>query len=157
MGVVINNDQEEIKVEDSLAASLVSLSEKILNFHGRGTAEAGIVLTDLETVHKLNRDYRNVDAPTDVLSFAMEEGDRAEVAGEGLIPDLLGDVVICLPKAREQAAEFGHSFEREVLYLAAHGLLHLLGYDHTNEPERRRMRELEERFLSEEGRPRSDE
>lgn len=151
MSIIINNDQEEIEVQESLKASLAALAERILEFHGRGSAEVGIVLTDLETTHQLNLDYRQINAPTDVLSFALEEGELFVEVGTDKPPDLLGDVVICLPIAREQATEFGHPFAREVLYLAAHGLLHLLGYDHRSEEEQQRMRELEEKFLAEEG------
>lgn len=151
MSIIINNDQEEIEVQESLEVSLVALADKILEFHGRGSAEVGIILADLATTHQLNLDYREINAPTDVLSFALEEGEQFVEIGEDKPPDLLGDVVICLPIAREQATEFGHSFTREVLYLAAHGLLHLLGYDHQSEEEQQRMRELEEKFLAEEG------
>lgn len=156
MALIINNEQEEVQVSEGLIEALESLAKRILSAHGRNLAEVGITLTDYETIQQLNRDYRGVDAPTDVLSFALDEGEGYEFDDEDEIPDLLGDVIICLPRAREQAAEYGHSFEREVLYLAAHGLLHLLGYDHQEEAKRQRMREEEERFLIEEGWPRTD-
>jgi len=92
-------------------------------------AEISVLICDADTIHELNRDYRNVDAPTDVLSFALNEGDDD-------IPEeekALGDIVINLDRAISQAKEFGHSTEREVAYLSVHGFLHILGYDHYND------------------------
>ena len=93
---------------------------------------------------ELNRDYRNVDAPTDVLSFALNEGEED-------IPEEeteLGDIVINLDRAIQQAKEFGHSTEREVAYLSVHGFLHILGYDHYDPEEKKAMRKAEEDILS---------
>ncbi len=101
-----------------------------------------------DEIHELNREYRGVDSVTDVLSFPQfdrEEYDR----GWGEIS--LGDVVICEEKAKEQAAEYGHSFERELIYLFTHSVLHLLGYDHMEEAEKKEMREAEERVMKELG------
>ena len=102
-----------------------------------------------------------VDAPTDVLSFALAEEEPLvpmEPNGDNdSPPELLGDVVICLPIALRQAAEYGHSSTREILYLAVHGLLHLLGYDHQTTEEQRQMRRAEEQFLVEAGWGRTDE
>src|SRR5690606_37624801 len=86
------------------------------------------------TIHELNRDYRKRDKPTDVLSFAMQEGE-----GGDLQPDLLGDVVISVDTARSQAAERGWAIASEIRFLLTHGLLHLLGYDHRTRDEERRM------------------
>ena len=97
--------------------------------------ELSVLLCDDETIHALNRDYRGMDKPTDVLSFSMREGEFGE-----LHPELLGDVVISLETARRQAAEHGRTIAQEVTYLLAHGLLHLLGYDHVSPAEDRRMR-----------------
>ena len=98
-------------------------------------AELSILLCDDATIHGLNRDYRRKDQPTDVLAFAMREGEGGEAS-----PELLGDVVISLDTARRQAAEGGRAIAREVTVLLAHGLLHLLGFDHRTEAEDRRMR-----------------
>ena len=98
-------------------------------------AELSILLCDDATIHELNRDYREKDRPTDVLAFAMRDGEYGELA-----PELLGDVVISLETARRQAAEHGRTTVAEVTYLLAHGLLHLLGYDHQTEEEDRKMR-----------------
>lgn len=108
------------------------------------TAEISVLICDGPVIHELNKQYRNVDAPTDVLSFALNEGedDVPEEEGE------LGDIVINLDRAKEQAKEYGHSEERETAYLAVHGFLHILGYDHYEPEEKKAMRAAEEAILS---------
>lgn len=108
------------------------------------TAEISVLICDAPVIHELNKTYRGVDAPTDVLSFALNEGedDVPEEEGE------LGDIVINLDRAEEQAKEFGHSKERETAYLAVHGFLHILGYDHYEPEEKKAMRAAEEAILS---------
>ena len=108
-------------------------------------AEISLLICDGPTIHELNREYRNVDAPTDVLSFALNEGDEEIPEEEALA---LGDIVINIDRAKEQAAEFGHSKEREIAYLSVHGFLHILGYDHYEEEEKKEMRKAEEEILS---------
>ena len=158
MGVIINQEIGEPVLATETRAAIVSLAERVLGAYGREQAEVGVTLTDEETIHQLNREYRGVDAPTDVLSFALEEGDDEELTGLAEpLPELLGDIVICLPFARCQAQEYGHSFTRELLYLVVHGLLHLLGHDHQQDNDRRRMRAEEEKFLMDEGWGRADE
>jgi len=104
--------------------------------------EVSIVLTDEETVHAMNRHYRNVDAPTDVIAFYTEE--QGTDARPFVLPNdgvrRLGDVVISYPQAVEQAREEGHSVEKELSLLVTHGLLHLLGYDHEAPEDAPRMR-----------------
>lgn len=115
--------------------------------------EINVLLTDDEGIRDINREMREVDAPTDVLSFPMFElqpGDKPSQAdadpATGLVP--LGDMCISLERARAQAAEYGHSPERETAYLAVHSLLHLLGYDHLDEgPMKAQMRAREEDIL----------
>ena len=115
-----------------------------------------ITLTDPAEIEKINKQYRNIDRPTDVLSFPMfekEELDRfieenlknSDVNIQG---DILGDVVISIPKVYEQAEEYGHSFERELAYMVVHGFYHLMGYDHMEEDGKEVMREKEENVLS---------
>ena len=122
-----------------------------------------VCLTDDEGIHQTNLDMRGVDAPTDVLSFPMfelEPGEkpRAEWADPDTDKVLLGDMMISLERARAQAAEYGHSLEREVCYLAVHSVLHLLGYDHLDEgPMKRQMRAREEAILGELGITRGEE
>lgn len=108
------------------------------------TAEISVLICDGPVIHELNRTYRDVDAPTDVLSFALNEGedDVPEEESE------LGDIVINLDRAEEQAREYGHSREREVAYLSVHGFLHILGYDHYDPEEKKAMRAAEEAILS---------
>ncbi|MCC6875757.1 MAG: rRNA maturation RNase YbeY [Sandaracinaceae bacterium] len=101
---------------------------------GLPRAELSILLCDDATIHELNRSYRRKDRPTDVLAFAMHEGE-----GGALHPDLLGDVVISIDTARRQAAEARRPVAAEVTFLLAHGLLHLLGLDHRTRAEERRM------------------
>jgi probable rRNA maturation factor len=104
-------------------------------------AELSLVLTDDATIQQLNRDYRGIDSPTDVLSFAQQEA-------EGPAGSILGDLIISLPTARRQARERGHSLAVEVRMLMVHGLLHLLGYDHETEEQRTEMAAAEQALLA---------
>ena len=116
---------------------------------------AEIIITDEEYIRTLNREQRDIDSVTDVLSFPSLENIRgkklfkkehpADLDEEGGI--FLGSIAICEKRAKEQAEEYGHSVEREINYLAVHGLCHLLGYDHMNEEDKREMRVKEERVL----------
>jgi probable rRNA maturation factor len=125
-----------------------------------GPTAVSVLVADDAALHALNRDYRGVDAPTDVLSFADEEeapGGRAHpsfVLPPGT-PRYLGDIAISFERVVAQAAEYGHSRERELAYLTAHGVLHLLGYDHECGPEEAAaMREREEAAMARLGLPR---
>ena len=104
-----------------------------------------IIIVDKEKIQQINRDYRNKDAVTDVISFAFEE--VPDVKYDNL--SFLGEIYICYDRCKEQALEYGHSIERELCYLSIHGLLHLLGYDHIKEEDKVIMRALEEEILSE--------
>ena len=115
-----------------------------------------ITLTEPAEIEKINKQYRNIDRPTDVLSFPMFEKEElnnfieenlknTDVNMQG---DILGDVVISIPKVYEQAEEYGHSFERELAYMVVHGFYHLMGYDHMEEEDKKIMREKEENVLS---------
>jgi probable rRNA maturation factor len=106
-------------------------------------AELSVLLCGDAEIHALNRDYRHKDRPTDVLAFALREGVGGELSG-----DLLGDVVISLPTAVRQAREHGVSTRAEVWMLLAHGVLHLLGWDHRTDAEDRRMRAEVDRLLA---------
>ena len=116
-------------------------------------SEISVTFVDMEEIHQLNLDYRGVDSPTDVLSFPQFD-DLNDLPEDGEIA--LGDVVICKQKAEEQAKEFGHSFEREIMYLFVHSVLHLLGYDHMDEDEKKIMRRREEEVMTELGITRGD-
>ena len=115
-----------------------------------------ITLTEPAEIEKINKQYRNIDRPTDVLSFPMFEKDELDNFIEKNVKntdvnmqgDILGDVVISIPKVYEQAEEYGHSFERELAYMVVHGFYHLMGYDHMEEEDKKIMREKEENVLS---------
>ena len=116
--------------------------------------EVSLSFVSLDEIHELNKIYRRIDSPTDVLSFPMIEDfeELQKMYDEtGELPDelLLGDVVICLDKALQQAEEYGHSKEREIVYLFTHSILHLLGYDHMDEDEKKVMRAREEQVMAE--------
>ena len=107
--------------------------------------EFNIIIVDNEYIHTLNREYRGIDRPTDVISFALEDNkDFVEVDHR-----VLGDIYISLDKAKSQAEEYGHSFKREICFLACHGLLHLLGYDHMKPEDEKVMFGLQEEILNE--------
>lgn len=105
--------------------------------------ELSVLLCDNPYIHQLNREYRQIDRPTDVLSFALNEG---EASGEEEA-NFLGDLVISVDQVKAQAAEFGHSETRELAYLTVHGFLHIIGYDHMEEEDKREMRAAEEEIL----------
>ena len=154
------NDLWTIEValdEDALADRLSSVDVALIEqaiaqvLHNEGLSspvEVSVLVTDDARVHQLNRDYRGVDAPTDVLSF----GDDGPPANFVAAPDqvyYLGDIAISLDRVLAQAAEYGHSPQRELAYLAAHGTLHLLGYDHERGPaDAAAMREREEAAMA---------
>ncbi|EDS73651.1 rRNA maturation RNase YbeY [Anaerofustis stercorihominis] len=104
-------------------------------------SQVSVSLVNSEEIKTLNNYYRNIDKTTDVLSFPMDDD---EFEDEVII---LGDVVLCLDKAKEQAIEFGHSLDREICYLTVHSTLHLLGFDHMEEEEKKEMREHEEKVM----------
>ena len=106
-----------------------------------------VVLTNPENIRKINKEHRNIDKETDVLSFPMFEKEELEQRKD-LNQDVLGDIVISIEKVKEQAEEYGHSFERELAYMAVHGFYHLMGYDHMNENDKSKMREKEENVLN---------
>ena len=103
-----------------------------------------IILVDEDEIHKLNKDYRGVDRKTDVITFALEDSKTFKN------PEIrvLGDIYLCVSVAYEQAENYGHSRIREICFLATHGILHLLGYDHTTEEEEKVMFSLQEELLS---------
>lgn len=125
-------------VSEAIEAALV---------HRERSGMITVTLVDDEAIHEINRSYRNVDRPTDVISFPSEEGESIAAIPDGF----LGDIIISVPRARAQAEEYGHSFRRELSFLAVHGTLHLLGYDHMTEEEAKEMFGLQEDILKEMG------
>ena len=109
-----------------------------------------IILTDPENIRKINKEYRNIDKATDVLSFPMFEKEEldAKIANNDFEhEDVLGDIVISIERVKGQAQEYGHSFERELAYMVVHGFYHLMGEDHIEENDKLIMREKEEKVL----------
>ena len=173
MEILVNNGTEltDALMDDFRAAAVKCIElereDSGLEIFDPDNFEISLSFVSMDEIHALNRDYRGVDRPTDVLSFPMiedfeeldemyggeEEADDGEAeeeldggAGAEL---LLGDVVICLEKALQQAEEYGHSKEREIVYLFTHSVLHLLGYDHMTDEDKKEMRAREEEVMTE--------
>ncbi len=108
--------------------------------------EFNIIFVDSDTIHEINKNYRNVDRVTDVISFALEDNETITLDHR-----VLGDIYICVERAEEQAKEYGHSFLRELAFLSIHGLLHLLGYDHMAPEEEKIMFQKQDDILNEFG------
>ncbi|MBE7011116.1 MAG: rRNA maturation RNase YbeY [Ruminococcaceae bacterium] len=154
MKISIRNQQKQLPVTKELRALIKKVLKNGLDFmEFDSNCEISILLVDNNEIHKLNKLHRDIDRPTDVLSFPMFEYDEdgeidiseCDFGENGEI--LLGDIVISLERAKEQSEEYGHSFEREVGFLTAHSLLHLLGYDHMEKDEEIEMFELQEEIL----------
>lgn len=139
MEISVRNLQRKIKVDLSL---LKEVTGRTLRDLGYESAECGVLLVSDRRIAELNRTFRKVAAPTDVLAFSMQEGQRVQGS-----PNLLGDVVISAERALSQAMDRGHSLERELSFLLVHGLLHLLGWDDTTKADRRRMLQAQEKIL----------
>ena len=109
-----------------------------------------ITLTIPDEIQKINKKYRNIDKPTDVLSFPMfEKEEIQELIKENYqVDDVLGDIIISIPRVKEQAIEYGHSFERELSYMCVHGFYHLMGYDHIRDEDKKKMRAKEDEALN---------
>lgn len=144
MNTAISFEPETLTVEENLLAEMLRAADVVGEIYGVENSELSLTLTDDKHIYALNKKYRGVDRATDVLSFAFRESDEPEVVDAGF--EILGDVIISLERAKVQAVEYGHSFLREIIFLEVHGLLHLLGYDHMDDDERREMEE-EQRFI----------
>lgn len=132
MEVILSTYPEELSFPADIEENVRAAAEKAAELYGVPTAEVSITLTDNAYIHELNRQYRKIDRPTDVLSFALNEGVEPEVK-DGPAINVLGDIIISVERAQEQAADYGHSLRREMAFLTVHGMLHLLGYDHMEE------------------------
>lgn len=129
--IYIENQQDGITVDENLENLIRRVIDQGLrNEKIDQEVELSVVLVDAEQIKEINLEYRGIDKPTDVLSFAQEDGEIEFPEIDEISFRLLGDIVIALDVALAQAQEYMHSFEREVAFLTAHGLLHLLGYDH---------------------------
>lgn len=137
--LITNNINENIDMNDKL----YDVVKTVLDNEGLSLDyEVSITFVDKDEIHKLNREYRKVDRPTDVLSFPINE----EFLIEG-VDSMLGDIVICMDIAKDQAKEYGHSLDREIMYLTCHSMLHLLGYDHIDENDKKIMRGKEKEVM----------
>ncbi len=150
--VIITNDQNTVKVPSGTRLLIRRCCHAVLQLEKfEGSAEISVRFVDNEGIKQLNAEYRNIDRETDVLSFPLGENgvyDKNPDTGAYV----LGDIVISVQKAMEQADEYGHSLEREIAFLTVHSMLHLLGYDHVNGGlEAVRMREKEETVLTQLG------
>ena len=157
--LLIENEQDKIALTDELIHQIKRVCDRVLeseecNFD----AQISITFADNAAIRRINREQRGIDRPTDVLSFPMLEfdeegnaqGDYEYDYDTGLV--ILGDIVISMEKAAEQAENFGHSFLREVCFLTVHSMLHLLGYDHVDDPRGEAvMNEKQEKILQELG------
>lgn len=154
--VVISNRQKQVKIPTGMRMLIRRCCHAVLQMEQfEGSAEVSVSLVDNEQIHEYNKQYRDRDMPTDVLSFPMGENGEYDVNHE-TGAKILGDIVISMPKVVEQAETFGHSLSREIAYLTAHSMLHLLGYDHEKGGlDRVRMREKEELVMHELGLPAS--
>lgn len=158
MKVIIENQQNSIEFDSHMEQLLTQAVEISLKTEGFNIpSEINILLTDDDSIREINREQRNIDKSTDVLSFPMLDIYKGEIRSdtgdfdmeENLL--LLGDIVISMETAKRQAEEYGHSFEREMAFLTTHGLYHLLGYDHMNEEDEREMMGKQEAVLEKMG------
>ena len=130
---------------EEIYSHLIGKAFKVLNLSFDPVVSVSFI--DNEEIHKINKEYRKIDRPTDVISFAfLDNEDRAKEYASGM-PVILGDIYISLDKADEQAKEYGHSMKRELCFLFVHGLLHLLGYDHMTKEDEEIMFPLQDKIL----------
>jgi probable rRNA maturation factor len=150
VNILLETEEGLERYRDVEAQVAAAISRAVERAGGSEKAQIGLLIVGDESIHELNMAHRGVDRPTDVLSFPLIEpglpptqADMDPETGEVV----LGDIVISLPAAERQAREYGNSLQREVSYLAVHGALHLMGFDHENDVERAGMRGLEETIL----------
>ena len=143
MIILIDNRDLDFEIPEEIIKDFEKSTEVILEMENiREDVEVSVSFVNEDEIKELNRDYRDKDKITDVLSFPTEMGYHIEG-----VPLILGDVVICSKRAKEQSEEFGHSFQRELVYLYVHSMFHLLGYDHLVEDEKLLMRQKEKEAL----------
>ncbi|MEE1138009.1 MAG: rRNA maturation RNase YbeY [Acutalibacteraceae bacterium] len=147
--VVISNEQNEMRIPTGVRLLVRRCCTAVLvQEEFDGAAEVSVTFVDDDTIHQLNKQYRNIDRATDVLSFPLGENGVYDINND-TGAKLLGDIVISIPHAVDQADRYGHTLQREIGFLTVHSMLHLLGYDHVNGGmESVRMREKEETVLT---------
>ncbi len=149
---LFSNTQKKEKTGTELKGMIKRCCDAVTSRFGlEAPCEISITFVDNEQIREINREERDIDRETDVLSFPMNEMDRGKFSQEPEVDEkgviLLGDIVLSLEKARAQAREYGHSFEREVAFLCVHSMLHLLGFDHMSPEEEKEMFEIQEDVL----------
>lgn len=144
---ILNQQNRQVfgEAEEQLLEQVFARAGEVLGLPG--DSELCVVITDDAGIQELNRDYRGLDQPTDVLSFAMQEEGEGEPGYEDQAAGMLGDIVISLERAAEQSREYGHSLQRELAFLFIHGLLHLTGYDHQEDEDERSMLAMQKNIL----------
>lgn len=153
--VIISNKQKDVVIPTGLRLLIRRCCNAVLQMeHFKGSVEVSVTFVNNERIKELNKQYRDKDIETDVLSFPLGSNGKYDINPE-TGAQMLGDVVISMEKAVEQAELYGHSLQREVGYLTAHSVLHLLGYDHETNLERVHMREKEELIMEQLGLPAS--
>lgn len=147
MEFIIDNRQDKLDVSEELIEKIKDIILECLDYEGYDDDyEVSLSFVDNKEIHELNKEFRGIDRPTDVLSFPMlSEEDEFDIELEEVS---LGDIVVSLERAFEQSMDYNHSFEREVCFLVCHSMFHLLGYDHDTEENTKEMRQKEEYTLS---------
>ncbi|WP_054024223.1 rRNA maturation RNase YbeY [Bacillus sp. FJAT-28004] len=155
-----SNDQEKLEIPEDWITKIEQLLQLAGEAEGISDGEVSLTFTNDEEIHRLNREYRGIDRPTDVLSFAMQEDgvDELDIIFEvdsedeqDPISGMLGDIIISVDTALAQSEEYGHSLEREIGFLFVHGFLHLIGYDHQDDETEAEMTAKQEAILQQAG------
>ncbi|WP_339232212.1 rRNA maturation RNase YbeY [Bacillus sp. PS108] len=157
MSLLIDIVDETGSVSEEMLKEVENLLQFAAEREGvQDQAEVSVTIVSNDDIHQINKEYRGKDAPTDVISFALEEEGEGEVEIVGAeMPPVLGDIIISADRTREQAEEYNHSFKRELGFLAVHGFLHLLGYDHMTKEEEEEMLTKQKELLDAYGLKRS--
>lgn len=145
----VNDYDETLQDYERVFEDLAAHAIQKLHRDDRFSLEVNFV--DEETIHEINRQYRKIDRPTDVISFAFLDEVENEIKIQGDVMLMLGEIFISVDQAKQQAKEYQHSLHRELCFLFVHGLLHLLGYNHQDEEEEKEMFQIQEEILQEKG------
>lgn len=141
-----NENSKQNKEYIELSQTVIKKCFEIENIQNKNLY-INVIFTTPEKIRKINKQYRNIDKETDVLSFPIYEKEEILLKKDETEPDTLGDIIISIEQVKKQSEEYGHSFERELAYMLVHGFYHLMGYDHLEEEEKKVMREKEEFVL----------
>ena len=136
---IFNETNENLKEIEELN----ELTKYLVDYMNVGNCIFDVIIVDNDKIHEINKEYRNIDRETDVISFALEDNSNIKIDGLRV----LGDIYISIDKAKSQAEEYGHSLRRELCFLTTHGFLHLLGYDHMDKEDEKVMFKLQEEIL----------